>query len=407
MPDQIRRRQSGAPTPKYGAECLLAEPPSTLKGARFGLLTNHASLVDDFRWVAAAMAHCEWGELAALFTPQHGLFCEQQDNMIESPHRALWQLPVFSLYSATRRPDPKMLTGLEAFLIDLQDVGCRVYTFAWTVKACLEVCAEQSIPVWLLDRPNPIAGARVEGAPLQMQFATFVGQAPIPMQHGLTLGELARYLNDTLSIGAELHVVPLADWRRGDGVGDRHWLPPSPNLPRLEGVQLYPGQVLLEGTNLSEGRGTTTPFEVCGAPFVDAKEWLAEIERLGGLHGAMAREFRFEPMFGKWRGTSCGGLWLHPQAPSQHRPFRNTLVLLLAARRLWPEQLSWTRPPYEYEEVMMPLDCICGTDQVRIWLEHDGDDRQVNLEQLCDASEWLPNASAHQLYKPALSLERN
>ncbi|MBN1444023.1 MAG: DUF1343 domain-containing protein, partial [Planctomycetes bacterium] len=253
-----------------GLERCLADPPRILRSARLGLLMNQASVDARFRWSHDLLADALPGRLAALFSPQHGLWSTEQDNMIETPHGVEPRrgLPIHSLYGETREPTAEMLDGVDCLVVDLQDVGTRVYTFIWTLSHCLEACGRRSIPVVVLDRPNPLGGRRVEGRRLDMAFASFVGRAPIPMAHGLTVGEMALYLNRRLGCGADVSVVAMEGWRREMTFAEtgRAWVPPSPNLPRLEGVLLYPGMVLAEGTELSEGRGTTTPFEVIGAP---------------------------------------------------------------------------------------------------------------------------------------------
>jgi len=387
-----------------GLEVALERPPAPMKRGRFGLLMNQASVDAGFR-LAHELLHARFpGHLAALFSPQHGLFSEQQDNMVESGHGrdATTGAPVFSLYSETRRPKREWLEGLDAFVIDLQDVGCRVYTFIWTVTLCLEACKEAGVPVIVLDRPNPLGGVEVEGAWLDPQFASFVGRAPIPLRHDLTLGELALFLNHEMKIGAELEVVPLRDWRRDMTWADlgRPWVPTSPNLPRFEGVAVYPGQVLLEGTNLSEGRGTTTPFELCGAPFVEPDALRAALKPFA-LEGVAFRPLRFEPTFHKWKGESCGGLFLHVTDADAFRPLRTSLALLAAIRRLRPERFAWKPPPYEYEAERLPIDCITGGDRVRTQLDAGTLRGPADLDVLCDAKPqaWRSATAPFRLYE--------
>jgi uncharacterized protein YbbC (DUF1343 family) len=403
-----------------GLEVALDSPPPLLRDARrFGLLLNQASVDARFR-LAHELLHARHpGRLAALFSPQHGLFAEQQDNMVESGHGLdpLTGAPVHSLYSETRRPRTEWLRGLDLLVVDLQDVGCRVYTFVWTVTLCMEACAEAGVPLLVLDRPNPLGGAIVEGARLDPRFGSFVGRAPIPLRHDLTMGELALHLNASMRIGATVEVVRCEGWRRSMGWRElgRPWVPTSPNLPRIEGVDVYPGQVLLEGTNLSEGRGTTTPFELCGAPFVEPwklRDALAELE----LPGVRFRPIRFEPTFQKWKGESCGGLFVHADPPRDdpggsasaraYAPVRTTLALLATVKRLWPDRFAWKPPPYEYEREKMPIDCLAGGDAVRAWV--DGAARTARpgldlaeLDRLCDAraGEWRRETAAARLYE--------
>jgi len=256
-----------------GLEQCLSDPPPVLKTGRFGLLMNQASVDARFRHACDLFDALFSGRLAALFSPQHGLWSADQDNMIETPHGRHPRLgiPIYSLYAEHRKPTPSMLEGLDCLLVDLQDVGTRVYTYVWTISLCLEACAEAGVPVIVLDRPNPLGGQIVEGPRLRPEFTSFIGRAPVPMRHGLTVGEMTLFLNHCMGTRADIEVVPMRGWRRDMSFAEtgRCWMPPSPNLPRLEGAQVYPGAVLLEGTELSEGRGTTTPFEVIGAPYID------------------------------------------------------------------------------------------------------------------------------------------
>ncbi|MCB9872440.1 MAG: DUF1343 domain-containing protein [Planctomycetes bacterium] len=357
-----------------GLEVCAAEPPAILRGRRFGLLMNQASVDDAFRYAHAVLDAALPGQLVALFSPQHGFFSEQQDNMIESGHAREPRsgVPIHSLYSEHRKPTPDMLDGVEVLVVDLQDVGTRVYTFIWTIALCMEACAAKGIPVLVLDRPNPLGGEILEGPLLDPDFTSFVGGAAIPMRHALTVGEMTAFLNASLGLGAQVEVVPMRGWTRRMLWSDtgRPWLPPSPNLPRFEGVLCYPGQVLLEGTLLSEGRGTTTPFEVLGAPFVDPARLLDEVQALPDFpsFGVTLRAVRFEPTFQKCAGQSCGGVFLHPD-PRRVRSYRLTLALLWAVRRLWPMHFAWRQPPYEYENDKLPIDILTGNEAVRQQIE--------------------------------------
>jgi uncharacterized protein YbbC (DUF1343 family) len=388
-----------------GLENCLESPPKVLGGAaRFGLLLNQASVNKDFEYASTLLARRFPGRLAALFSPQHGLWSEQQENMIETGHSRDESLgvPIHSLYSETRKPTPAMLKGLECLVVDLQDVGTRIYTFAWTMMACMEACAEAGISVVVLDRPNPLGGEAVEGPLLDLHYASFVGRSSVPMRHGLTMGELARWLNARHKIGADLHVVKMTGWARRTlwPKTGRTWVLTSPNLPRWEGCLVYPGQVLLEGTNLSEGRGTTTPFEVFGAPFVSPAKLLAELAPFQ-LTGLRLRPIRFEPTFHKWQGKSCGGLYLHVTDPQAFRPLRTTLALLSAVRRLWPKELAWRDPPYEYEKVKKPIDILFGNCAFREALDRDAIQGPATLDELAglDAIAWRKQVADHLLYE--------
>jgi uncharacterized protein YbbC (DUF1343 family) len=391
-------------TVAIGLENCLESPPKVLREARFGLLLNQASVNKDFAYASTLLARHFPGKFAALFAPQHGFWSEQQENMIETGHGRDESLgvPLYSLYSETRKPTPAMLRGLECLVVDLQDVGTRIYTFAWTMMYCLEACAEARIPVVVLDRPNPLGGEAFEGPLLDLHYASFVGRSAIPMRHGLTMGELARWLNARHKIGAELSVVPMTGWRRRllwPETG-RTWVPTSPNLPRWEGCTVYPGQVLLEGTNLSEGRGTTTPFEQFGAPFVSPLKLLDELEAFQ-LAGLRLRPIRFEPTFHKWQGKSCGGLYLHVTDPQAFRPLRTTLAILTAVRRLWPKEFSWRDPPYEYEKEKKPIDILFGNCTFREALDRGAIKTPADLDELAalDRAAWRKQVSDYLLYE--------
>ncbi|HUG91212.1 MAG TPA: DUF1343 domain-containing protein [Planctomycetaceae bacterium] len=382
-----------APAAVIGLEACVRNPPAVLEGARFGLLMNQASVDGRLRYACDVLAERFPGRLRAIFSPQHGLWSEQQANMIESPHtrHPVHDVPVYSLYSETRRPTRQMLDGLDRLVVDLQDVGTRVYTFAWSVSHCLEACAEAGLPVVVLDRPNPIDGVTVEGPLLEREFESFVGRASIPMRHGLTLGELMRFINVERSIGADVHVVPLEGWDRSMLFPDtgRAWVAPSPNLPTWRSALAYPGQVLLEGTNLSEGRGTTTPFEVCGAPFIDPFRLAAAIERFE-LPGVRLRPVRFVPTFDKWAGRSCGGVFLHVTDPRTFRAYQTTVSILGAVRSLWPEDFRWSDPPYEYETGRPPIDFITGSSRLRQAIDKCGELDPAAIADLCrfDEAAW-------------------
>jgi uncharacterized protein YbbC (DUF1343 family) len=385
-----------------GLERCLEDPPDVLREGRFGLLMNQASLDRGFRYAHDLLAERFPRQLAAIFSPQHGLWGQQQANMIESPHgfEDRLRIPIYSLYSQTRRPDAEMLRGLDALVVDLQDVGTRVYTFAWTVSYCLEACAQAGIPLIVLDRPNPLGGETIEGPLLDPTFASFVGRAAMPMRHGLTLGEVTRWLNAHLHIGCEVTVVPMLGWRREMLFWQtgRTWVCPSPNLPRLEGVLLYPGCVLLEGTNLSEGRGTTTPFEVIGAPFVDPRRLIDELAPFQ-LPGLALRPMRFLPTFDKWQGTSCGGVYLHVTDPQIAGPYRTAVAILAAIARLCPEHFQWLPPPYEYETHKRPIDIISGSSRLREAIDCGACDSDNDLEALTAApANWSASVASCRLY---------
>jgi uncharacterized protein YbbC (DUF1343 family) len=353
---------------RFGIDALLDRPPGWLRTARIGLVCHPAS-VDSQLVHSADRLHGAIGRrLVALFGPQHGARGEKQDNMVESADyrdRQL-ELPVFSLYGQFREPTREMTRGIDVLLIDLQDVGTRVYTFVSTMVACLRAAARFGFRVVVLDRPNPIGGVVIEGHGLDSAFRSFVGELSIPMRHGMTMGELSRWAKSELALDCELDVVPMAGWHRRDLWSDLgvEWIAPSPNMPSPATALVYPGAVLFEGTNVSEGRGTTRPFEVIGAPFIDPYQLCAFANR-HRLPGTLLRPLYFEPTFHKWSGQTCGGVQIHVMDPRRFLPYRTTIVLLSSIARLWPNDFAWRDPPYEYESVRMPIDIITGSDRVR------------------------------------------
>jgi uncharacterized protein YbbC (DUF1343 family) len=353
-----------------GLEVFLQELPVWAARARLGLLSHPAAVASDLTSARERLAARFPGQLKILFSPQHGLLGEKQDNMIASADFVDpgLQLPVVSLYGPRMTPPAAALAEVDAILVDMQDVGTRVYTFAATLAKVMAAAAPLGKKVAVLDRPNPIGGTAVEGNLLRPEWASFVGPYPLPMRHGFTLGELARYYQGTQKIGCDLEVIPLKGWRRGayfDATG-LPWVLPSPNLPTLEGCLVYPGQVLLEGTNLSEGRGTTRPFELFGAPFLEPRRIKAILPELPGV---ILREVHFEPTFHKWAGELCRGFQLHVTDRERFKPYYTTLALLTATRELYPEQFAWRQPPYEYETERLPIDLLTGNAAIRLGLE--------------------------------------
>lgn len=386
-----------------GLEGCVAERPAMLAGARFGLLMNRASVDRELRLACDVLSEAHPGQLMSLFTPQHGLWGDAQANMIETDHgwHSRLNLPIHSLYSATRTPTAEMLADVDCLVIDLQDVGTRVYTFVWTMLECLKACAAAGVSVLVLDRPNPIGGCIVEGPLLDQAFRSFVGGASIPMRHGLTIGEVARLLNTEQAIGATLDVVPLSDWSPEQTFAalERLWIPPSPNLPRIEAAFVYPGQVLLEGTNLSEGRGTTTPFEVTGAPFIDA-ELLCDDLNARQLPGVRFLPLIFRPTFDKWAGESCQGVSIHVTDPAAYRSYRTTVALLACVRKRWPQHFVWLGPPYEYETEKPPIDIISGSSDLRLLLDAKDESSLETLSD-CPRELWKERVASALLYGSA------
>jgi uncharacterized protein YbbC (DUF1343 family) len=349
-----------------GSERLLASPD--LDGKRVGVVCNPASVDRELIHVADHLGGHPRARLAAIFGPQHGFRSDVQENMIETAHAKddVRRLPVYSLYSETREPTPAMLDGLDVLVIDLQDVGTRIYTFIYTMAYCLMAARKQRLNVIVCDRPNPIGGVAVEGPMLVTGFESFVGLYPIPMRHGMTIGELARLFNDHFGIGADLDVVAMNGWRRDmyhDTAG-APWVMPSPNIPTLDSAIVYPGTVLFEGTNISEGRGTTRPFELVGAPGVAAEHFAASLNR-EHLPGVFFRPAVFEPTFHKHARESCGGCQIHVRDRDTFRPVMTGVSLLAAFRASWGAGFAWKPPPYEYEHDKMPIDILAGSSALR------------------------------------------
>jgi uncharacterized protein YbbC (DUF1343 family) len=310
--------------------------------------------------------------LAALFGPQHGFRSDVQENMIETGHGRdeVRHVPVYSLYSETREPSPEMLSGLDVLVVDLQDVGTRIYTYIYTMAYCLHAARRRGMKIIVCDRPNPIGGVAVEGPMLERGYESFVGLYPIPMRHGMTIGELARLFNEHFGIGADLAVVTMEGWRRAMYSDDTAlpWVLPSPNIPTVESAIVYPGTVLFEGTNVSEGRGTTRPFELVGAPWIVAERFTDAMNRLD-LPGARFRPVVFEPTFHKHAKTSCGGCQIHVLDRVAFRAVETGVALLAASRAAGPAAFAWREPPYEYEREKPPIDILAGSPELRQQIE--------------------------------------
>jgi uncharacterized protein YbbC (DUF1343 family) len=355
-------------TVKTGLENFVEQPKAALKSYRLGLLCNPSSVDRHFTHARILIDTLYPKKLKALYSPQHGFYAEKQDNMIESSDMldTVLNIPVFSLYGITRIPTRKMFDAIDLLIIDLPDVGTRVYTFSTTVSYCLEAAKKYDKKVLLLDRPNPIGGNLVEGNILHPDYRSFVGRFPVPMRHGLTMGELAILFNEHFGIGCDLEIIPLKGWRRNMFFKDtgHAWTAPSPNLPTPDSALVYPGQVIWEGTNVSEGRGTTQPFEFFGAPFINPPKIL---EFLGKhkIPGAILREIAFEPTANKWKGEICRGFQIHVTDPEIYRPYQTSLRLLQAVLLIHNDKFEWKSTPYEYEFKKRPIDLIIGDKKIR------------------------------------------
>lgn len=378
-----------APKVSTGLEVFISERARDFQGRRLGLLANQASVDSRFAHALDLIDAALPGAVRAVFSPQHGFFGEKQDNMVESGHFFTDDgRPVYSLYGKTRKPTSLMMEDLSAILVDLPDVGTRVYTFAQTLSLLMEAAGESGVEVVVLDRPNPIGGMETEGCLLSPDCASFVGLHPTPMRHGLTLGELAIFFAERLGNPPKLTVIPCRGWARPMLFADTGlpWVLPSPNLPEPSTALLYPGQVIFEGTNLSEGRGTTRPFHLCGGPYVDPKALAAELRRLD-LPGVIFRPCWFEPTFNKWAGLICGGVEVHVVGRA-YRPLLTSLSILSAVIRLWPDRFRLKDPPYEYETERRPIDLILGRKDVYDALAGGASAREVWEGFKGDLAEW-------------------
>lgn len=357
---------------KLGIERLLDDPELLTSGGQIGLICNQASVDSRFRHVADLIYRSEAFELTALFGPQHGIRGDVQDNMVETGHAtdASTGLPVFSLYSETREPTEEMLRNVDTLVFDLQDVGCRVYTFIYTMANAMRACSKFGKRFVVCDRPNPVGGVAVEGNLLEEGHESFVGQFAIPMRHGLTVGELAALFNERFGIGCDLEVIKMEGWDRDmdyESTGCS-WVLPSPNMPTIDTSFVFPGTVFFEGTQLSEGRGTTRPFEQVGAPYINSEDLAKEMNGLR-LEGVYFRPVVFMPTFQKHMGKPCGGVFLHVTDRRSFRPVLAGAALVGKILDLYPDGFLWKEPPYEYEFDRNPFDVIAGTLDLRRLLE--------------------------------------
>lgn len=357
---------------RIGLENLLRDDNCLFPGKKVGYLSNQASTTRELLQGRIVLQKKYKERLTCLFSPQHGFYGEKQDNMIESDHikDPVTGLPVFSLYGEHRRPTAEMFSDLDILLVDLIDVGTRVYTFMYTMAYCLEAAAQWKKKIVILDRPNPIGGEKIEGNLLQVDCSSFVGLYPLPMRHGLTMGELALLFNSEFGIGADVEVVKVSGWKRSQLMRQTGfpWVAPSPNMPTPETALVYPGQVVWEGTDVSEGRGTTMPFELVGAPYFEHSE-LSERLQQNSLPGCCFRPVVFEPTSGKNANKACCGFHLHVIDGDIFMPYRTSLAFLQAVMLLYPGSFNYKRPPYEYEFERLPMDLILGNGEVRQQLE--------------------------------------
>ena len=355
-----------------GLDLIEKKWPRQLKGARIGLLINPASVNRRLIHAIDIALSSKRFKLTSLFGPQHGIWANTQDNMIE------WKgfidkktgLPVYSLYGDTRKPLPEMLRDIDALVIDLQDIGSRYYTFIWTMSLAMEACSEIGKTVVVLDRPNPINGIDIEGPVVEEGYFSFVGLKPLPVRHGMTIGEISLYLKDRFYPSLDLEIIKMEGWKRRLWFNETGlpWVMPSPNMPTLDTATVYPGMCLLEGTNLSEGRGTTRPFEIFGAPFIEPERLVSRLKELK-LRGVFFRPLYFEPTFHKYRAQLLGGAQIHVTDRRSFKPFLTGVAILKTVKELYPEEFQWRRPPYEYETEKLPIDILSGSTMLRQFIE--------------------------------------
>ena len=386
---------------KLGLEVLLESHLHLFDGARVGLIVNPASINSRFDHAADLFHKHERINLTALFGPQHGIRGETQDDMIE------WQsfrdrhtgLPAYSLYGETRKPTEEMLAGLDALVFDVQDVGTRVYTFIYTMALAMEAAKERGITFIVLDRPNPINGVDIEGNIHEPRFRSFVGMYPIPMRHAMTAGELALMFNSEFGIGCELEIIEMEGWRRAMWYEETGlpWIMPSPNIPTVDTAVVYPGSVIIEGTTVSEGRGTTRPFEMIGAPYIDGRK-LAERLKRDRLPGAIFRALSFEPTFHKFKGELCGGIQIHVTDRRTFKPVVTGVAITSAIRELYPDQFGWKQPPYEYVYDKLPFDVINGSASVREMIEAGATTSEIEGSWRAGLDEFASKRKSYLLY---------
>jgi len=359
-----------------------------IKGARVGAVVNQTSVDRNFCHLLEILASSDTVHLIKAFSVQHGLFSELQDNMVESEDYfdKRFSLPVFSLYGKRLEPTDELLSDIDVLFYDIQDVGARYYTFIWSLAGCMKVSSRTGTKVVVLDRPNPIGGEKTEGGLVSEELISFVGMYPVPIRYALTVGELAMYLNSRFGIGCELEIIPLTEWRRWMYYDDTGiaWVLPSPNMPSLSTAIVYPGACLLEGTNISEGRGTTLPFELFGAPYIEPRLLIERVKK-EKLCGFAMREHRFRPTFGKYKDELCFGAQLYVTDRGSFEPVLTYIAIIKAARHLFGDSFAYRNPPYEYDYTHLPFDILSGDEKVREMIDADapiGDFRAVFQRQI-------------------------
>jgi len=386
---------------KTGLEVLLQERPSRLKGARIALIANPASVDSRLNHSIDLLRARKEFRLTLILGPEHGARGEAQDQVeVGDSTDEPSGLPLYSLYGKSLIPTPEMIRDVDTLVFDLQDIGSRYYTYIYTMAYAMQACARDGKRMVVLDRPNPINGITVQGNVLDPRYSSFVGLYPLAVRHGMTAGELALLMNQEFGIGCRLEVVPMRGWRRTmwfDRTG-LPWVLPSPNMPTLETATVYPGGCLIEGTNLSEGRGTTRPFEVIGAPYIKPR---ALAQKLGKerLRGARFRPLYFQPVSNKWAGELCGGIQVHVTERELFDPFLTYMAIIAATYRLYPDRFEWRSPPYEYEREKLPIDILCGTSLIREQIEAGRSLKEIQMSWQRDLRAFKKLRRKYLLYR--------
>ena len=395
----LEREKTAVQPVQLGLERLLEH--GAVRGARVGLICNQASVDHGFRHAADLLHEHPEIQLTALFGPQHGIRGDVQDNMIETGHTVdrKTRLPIHSLYSETREPTDAMLQDVDVLVFDMQDVGCRIYTFVYTLANCMRAARRVGKKVIVCDRPNPINGASMEGNILEPEYASFVGQFPLPTRHGMTVGELGQMFNEHFKIECDLEVIPMVGWQREfwHDDTDAPWVMPSPNMPTLDAATVFPGTVHFEGTQVSEGRGTTKPFELIGAPYMDPDAYADALNALG-LRGVFFRSCVFQPTFQKHAGVSCGGVQIHVTDRDSFEPWVTGIAMAKFAHDMYPNDFRWKVPPYEYVFDKNPFDVISGTAKIREAFEKGTDLDAIVAETKAPLAEFKELRAPYLLY---------
>ena len=386
---------------ELGLERLLEEGHPAIRGARVGLICNQASVDHSYHHAADLLHNHPDIQLRALFGPQHGIRGDVQDNMIETDHGVDRKtgLPVHSLYSETREPTDAMLQDVDVLVFDMQDVGCRIYTFIYTLANCMRAARKLGKRVLVCDRPNPINGANIAGNILEPEYASFVGQFPLPTRHGMTVGELARMFNEHFQIGCDLEVIPMRGWQRAfwHNDTDAPWVMPSPNMPTLDSATVFPGTVHFEGTQVSEGRGTTRPFELIGAPYIDPDAYADQLNALA-MSGVFFRSCAFQPTFQKHAGVTCGGVQIHVTDRDSFEPWFAGIAMTKLIYDMYRDEFRWKEPPYEYVYDKNPFDVISGTAKIREAFERGTPLNEIEKKTKAPLEEFKELREAYLLY---------